>query len=90
MGLDRGRSPKRQGCGLRERGDGMTEATTASIKADEIYPLSVFRKVTGIGRHGMRSMRNRGLVVRYVANKGFVHGADFIEFMSQHAKTSKR
>ena len=47
-----------------------------------IYPLSVFRAMTGLGEEAMREARRRGLVVRQVGSRRFVTGQDFWAFLT--------
>ncbi|QDT14607.1 hypothetical protein [Alienimonas californiensis] len=55
-----------------------------AIESDVLYPLAEFRARTGLGEYAMRTARKSGLKVRYVGNRGFVLGADFICFLTQH------
>ena len=47
-----------------------------------IYPLPVFRALTGLGEEAMREARRRGLVVRQVGSRRFVTGQDFWAFLT--------
>ena len=46
------------------------------IKAQAIYPLPVFLKRLGIGRHSLAALRRRGLQVRPIGQRLFIDGAE--------------
>ena len=56
-------------------------AAVGSIEPHVLYPLPEFQRRTGWGRHAMRAARRNGLTVRYAANRGYVHGKDFIAYV---------
>jgi hypothetical protein len=41
------------------------------------YPLAVFQKTAGIGKHAMRQLRLQGLRVIRTGGRAFVRGRDF-------------
>jgi hypothetical protein len=53
----------------------------APLRADEIYPLSIFMQKTGLGSKAMRMARKAGLVVRRVSTRSYVKGADFSQWL---------
>ena len=55
------------------------------IEASKIYPLAVFQKHSGLGRHALREMRRKGLKTIKSGGRVFVRGADFFAYMA--AKT---
>lgn len=57
-----GRKPKGQGRG--------------ELRADAIYPLGVFLKRLGIGRHSLTALRRQGLPVRAIGTRLFVDGSE--------------
>ena len=59
------------------------------VEPHVLYTLADFQKITGLGKAAMRSCREKGLTVRYVSNRGFVKGADFLDFINDHAKKEK-
>ncbi len=61
-------------------------APPAEIRAGVAYPLQSFMQLAGVGRHGLRAMKKRGLRVTYTSNRGYVKGDDFLAFIdAQHA-----
>ena len=48
------------------------------------YPLSVFQKMTGLGKQALRKARLSGLRVWRVGGRAFVLGDDFNEFLVSH------
>lgn len=46
------------------------------------YPLPVFLKAVGWGRHAMANARRRGLKVARCGGRCFVRGADFSAFLA--------
>lgn len=56
------------------------------IRADECYPLPVFKKLTGMGAAALREARRKGLPVRRIGLRAFVLGRDFMEFVENHGK----
>ncbi len=63
-------------------------ATTlpGAIRADECYPLDVFARVSGLGRHALRRARRDGLVVRRVGLRSYVLGADWMTYLERRAR----
>ena len=53
----------------------------AAIEPHVLYPLPEFMRRTGWGRHAVRAAKKKGLTVRYAANRGYVHGDDFIAYV---------
>ena len=56
-------------------------APGAAIEPHVLYPLPEFMRRTGWGRHAVRAAKAKGLTVRYAANRGYVHGKDFIAYV---------
>lgn len=56
---------------------------TGEIRPDVCYPLRTFMQLAGLGRHAMRSARRKGLRVRRTANRAFVMGADWMEYLQR-------
>jgi hypothetical protein len=48
------------------------------IRHDAIYPLGVFLKRLGIGRHSLAALRRQGLPVRAIGQRLFVDGYEAI------------
>jgi len=65
------------------------------IAAGQSYTLEEFQARVGLERSAMRTARSNGLPVRYVANRGYVLGEDWLAFLKtaplEHAggRTSK-
>jgi hypothetical protein len=51
------------------------------IEAQAIYPISVFMKRLGIGRHSLTALRRQGLPVHSIGTRIFVDGAEAIEML---------
>ena len=47
-----------------------------SIEAGALYPVAVFLKRLGIGRHSLTALRQRGLRVRMIGTRAFVDGQE--------------
>ena len=56
-----------------------------AIEPHVMYPLPEFMRRTGWGRHAVRAAKAKGLTVRYAANRGYVHGKDFIDYLLEDA-----
>ena len=52
------------------------------IEPHTLYPLAEFQLRTGWGRHAVRQARATGLKVHYAANRAYVLGRDFIEYVT--------
>jgi len=60
----------------------MAETETGAIEQGDAYPLAEFERLTGFGRHAVRSAKRNGLKVRRAGNRTFVLGDDFIQFLA--------
>ena len=49
------------------------------IAADEIYPLSVFLKRLGVGRHSLTALRRQGLPLRPIGTRLFIDGSEALD-----------
>ena len=58
------------------------------IDPNQLYPLPVFRRATGLSESAMRACRRSGLVVRYLGKRGYVLGKDFISHVEAKARQS--
>ena len=69
----------------------MRTATGAEgrITADSMYTLDEIRERMKLGTHALRVARRDGLPVRYIGRRGYVLGADLIEYVRGNAKTDK-
>lgn len=67
----------------------MAVAELAPIRADESYPLDTFSRMTGIGKHGLRTARKNGLQVRYIGRRGFVLGSDWLTYLRDHGQCER-
>ncbi len=52
-----------------------------TIEPHVLYPLQEFKRRVGWGQHALRTAKANGLTVRYTANRGYVHGKDFIAYV---------
>lgn len=51
------------------------------IRIDEVYTLAEFQHRAGLGRHGIRAARKRGLPISKCGRNRYVAGADWAEFL---------
>ncbi len=54
-----------------------------TIRDDTTYPLEVFQRTAGLGKHAFAQLRRNGLPVRRVGNRAFILGRDFSAFLSR-------
>jgi hypothetical protein len=59
-----------------------------AIHAHTSYPLASFAKLSGLGKAGIRSARRAGLPIRYVGNKPFVLGSDWLTWLATRPTTA--
>lgn len=57
----------------------------SEIAKDSSYALDDFKGRSRLGDAGLRNARRSGLKVRYVHNRGFVLGADWIEYLEDQS-----
>ena len=46
------------------------------IRADAVYPMGVFMRRLGIGRHSLAALRRQGLPVRLIGRRAFIDGTE--------------
>jgi hypothetical protein len=51
------------------------------IEADALYPLSVFLRRLGIGRHSLTALRRRGLPLRSIGQRLFIDGREALDML---------
>jgi hypothetical protein len=56
------------------------------ISSEQVYPLEVFAKLTGLGAWGMRKARRAGLKVKTVGRRRYVRGIDWHEFLAERSR----
>jgi hypothetical protein len=56
---------------------------TGEIRADVTYPIETFLQRAGLTKSSLREARRRGLKSYRVGKRTFVHGADFLAFITQ-------
>jgi hypothetical protein len=54
---------------------------TGRVSADELLTLEAVEQQLGLGKAAMREARREGLPVRRIGRRGYVLGADIIEFV---------
>jgi hypothetical protein len=59
------------------------------VDPDRLYTLEAFKEITSLGKVAMQRARQAGLKVRYVGNKAYVLGADFIKFVEEVGTTQR-
>ena len=57
------------------------------VFADAVYSLPAFKEALDLKEGALKSMRDAGLKVRYVANRGYVRGEDFNKFIEDQTTT---
>ena len=53
------------------------------LSATEVYTLPELQRRLRLGRHALRAMRRRGLRIHRVANRAYVMGRDFLDFIGR-------
>lgn len=53
-----------------------------TIADDQTYPLAVFQKTAGLGKHALSQLRKQGLKVIRTGGRAFVRGRDFNAFLA--------
>lgn len=67
----------------------MSTATAASqkdpgiVRADECYPLEVFKELVGLSSTALRRARANGLPIKRVSRRKYIRGCDWLEFVGQ-------
>ncbi|HQZ68449.1 MAG TPA: hypothetical protein PLY87_25345 [Planctomycetaceae bacterium] len=56
-----------------------------TICDDTTYPLALFQKTAGLGKHALSQLRRKGLKVIRTGGRAFVRGRDFSEFLGKLA-----
>ena len=56
---------------MRQRTQGRGE-----VRADALYPVSIFLRRLGIGRHSLTSLRKQGLPCHAIGTRLFIDGAE--------------
>ncbi len=64
------------------------EKSLGEICRDRAYPLPVFRRLAGIGKHAFAQLRRQGLSVSKVGNRVFIRGEDFLAFLAKQNATT--
>lgn len=60
-----------------------------TIEDGKTYPLAVFQKTAGIGKHALSQLRKQGLRVIRTGGRAFVRGRDFNEFLGTLAEANE-
>jgi hypothetical protein len=66
----------------RRRDAAAQSATLAPVLLAAVYPLAVFKAITGLDNWALRKARRSGLQVRKVGRRHFVRGSDFDSFLA--------
>jgi len=53
-----------------------------TIEDGVTYPLTVFQRTAGIGKHALSQLRKQGLKVIRTGGRAFVRGKDFSDFLN--------
>ena len=57
------------------------KSTLSGIDSGTVYPLPVFRAISGFSDQALRTARRRGLVVRRAGGRAFILGEDFLRYL---------
>lgn len=58
-------------------------AGRGELRADALYPLAVFLRRLGIGRHSLAALRRRGLPLHTIGRRQFIDGEEAIKFLRE-------
>lgn len=58
----------------------------AEIRADAVYPLPDFQRITGLGPRATRAAQRDGLKVVRVGRRSYVQGKSFLEYLEKKAQ----
>jgi hypothetical protein len=64
------------------RGDEPANETLGVIRRDEIYPLPIFKRLSGLSDWAMREARKKGLSVRGAGNRKYVLGDEWYQYLA--------
>ena len=59
------------------------------IIPDQLYPLATLSESVGLGKTAIRSLRRKGLKIRYVLGRAFCMGSDFIALVEEIGSVTK-
>jgi hypothetical protein len=59
--------------------------THGEIRADAVYPLPDFQRLTGLGPKAVRAAKRDGLSVVRVGRRSYVRGISFLEYLERKA-----
>lgn len=62
-----------------------TQHKAGEIRGDAVYRLDAFGELTGLGPWAIRQAKKDGLRVFYIGRRGFIRGADAMEFFERRA-----
>jgi hypothetical protein len=55
------------------------------VRADSVYALGDFQRLTGLGAKSIRKARSEGLIVTRVGRRSYVRGADWLDYLAVKA-----
>jgi len=59
-----------------------------AIDRNRAYPLADFARLAGMNKASIRSARRGGLAIRYVGNRPFVLGSDWLDWLATRPTTA--
>ena len=59
-----------------------------AIDRNKAYPLAEFARQTGLNKASLRSARRAGLAIRYVGNRPFLLGSDWLDWLATRPTTA--
>ncbi len=62
-------------------------ANLGAVSTSEVYPLEVFKRLTGLDTWAIRRARRDGLRVVKVGRRQYVRGSSFAEFLAGREET---
>jgi hypothetical protein len=63
------------------KGRKLTAQGRGELRADALYPLPVFLRRLGIGRHSLTALRRAGLPVRSIGTRLMIDGQEALDFL---------
>jgi len=59
----------------------VTSTPPAPIKPGTLYPIRLFKTLSGLGTHALRTARRNGLKIHYTGGRAFIYSDDFFEYL---------
>ena len=59
------------------------------VDPERLYTLVAFKEIMDLGKVAMQRARRAGLKVRYVGNKAYILGEDYIQYVKEVGTTQR-